>query len=72
MDSKTPWFNAFYVKPARKGWYEVKCKHGVFGGSSPEHNGERLRWNGLEWRLYGQACSFGRHCDTWRGLAAPQ
>ncbi|WP_421883192.1 hypothetical protein [Methylibium sp.] len=58
----TEWFPG-KVKPARRGWYEVRCEYEMFGG------GERLYWNGSNWISNGLKSDFGQCCDTWRGLA---
>jgi len=69
---KTPWFNAKKYNPVRNGWYEVRCKFGVFGGYyEPE---ERLYWDKAGWYFYKsdpglrRVCSFGHKCNSWRGL----
>lgn len=61
----TPWFPG-WISPARVGWYEVKCQHGLFE--------KRIFWDGYAWFLDDRdtrgtaSCSFGRSCDQWRGL----
>ena len=68
---RTRWFSALNEPPVRPGWYEVKCRHRVFGS-------ELLFWDGDHWsenKLWGRnkgwiapgATFFGLDCDYWRG-----
>lgn len=70
----TNWFDAFEQKPKRAGWYEVRCKNGMFG--APHSPGERLYFRRGGWFLDAdsrptETCSFGRPCCQWRGLSTP-
>lgn len=71
-DRLTPWIYG-PVEPARAGWYEVKCRHRMFGNPP----GERIYWSGRHWFLDDKdtrataQCSFGRSCCEWRGLSTP-
>lgn len=64
----TRWFSA-KKPPGQIGWYDVKCRHGLFGRPP----GERLWFDGKDW-IYdwdgeqGFISGFGHPCDSWRGL----
>lgn len=63
---RTQWFPAS-INPVRVGWYDVRCRHRMYG--YPE---ERIWFNGSKWGYSPDTtapCSFGRSCDSWRGLA---
>ncbi len=65
----TPWFSV-NQPPARAGWYEVKCAHGLFG-TKPGHKRQRLFWDAYGWRWDDRdqdLANFGQCCDKWRGL----
>lgn len=63
---KTGWYDGS-VKPARYGWYEVRCKYNFYDKE------QRLYWNGKKWLFNpgnprATPASFGNFCDQWRGL----
>ena len=67
-NEKTRWFSAQH-NPSRVGWYEVRCKHGIFSNIGIE----KLFFDAYGWHMSDKEivrCSFGAGgpCDSWRGL----
>ena len=65
----TRWYPASTVRPVRPGWYEVKCRHRVFGSELLYWDGDRWYEN-IGWFAPG-ATFFGLDCDYWRGRTKP-